>query len=187
MTLCSMCADVRRQRFADRRRSGLLASVRMVAADLDAGARPDDALAAAADVSPHYAVALHRASVAAGRGESFTSDDVDLAPLAIGYSVAARSGAPLAGVLARVADDLEQAESRSQRLAALTAGPRASAAVLALLPVLALLLGESIGARPVHVLLHNDSGKQLACAGVVLDALGVIWVRYLVHSARRWR
>jgi tight adherence protein B len=160
-------------------------------AELEAGSRPDAALHAAADVCADvcadHRAALRSAAAAMVRAQPVSSlaKVEDLAAIGCALEVAERTGAPLADVLARVADDIEAAESRSQRVASLTAGPRSSALLLALLPVLGVVLGSSLGARPVHLLLAGRSGQLLLLAGVVLDVLGVLWTRRLVSSASR--
>jgi len=185
LTSALVCGDVLRNRADARRRASLLVAVRMIVTDLDAGARADVALEAAARVCSEYEPALHQMAVAFTAGTPMAADHPDLVPLTHACAVATSTGAPFAAVLGRVADDLEQAEARGLRLAALTAGPRASTVILALLPALGLLLGSSLGARPAHVLLTTDAGRSLLCAGVVLDALGVLWVRRILRGARR--
>lgn len=180
--------DARRNRDVARRGSALLAGVRLMVAELDAGSRPDAALRSAAELCPDHGDALRSAALAYARGESATSLRIDeLAPLRCAFDVAASTGAPLADLLARAADDLEAIEARRQRVTSLTAAPRSSAALLALLPVLGMVLGSSLGARPLHVLLIGGSGQALLLAGVVLDVLGVLWTRRIVVNAGRRR
>lgn len=180
--------DARRNRDVTRRGSTLLAAVRLMVAELDAGSRPDAALRAAAELCPGHGEALRSAAVALARAEPAASLRTDeLAPLGCAFDVARSTGAPLADVLARAADDLEATEICAQRVTSLTAGPRSSAALLALLPVLGLVLGSSLGARPLHVLLTGTSGQLLLLVGVVLDVLGVLWTRRIVVNAGRRR
>jgi tight adherence protein B len=184
-TAVALWTDALRERTDGRRRAALLAALRLIVADLDAGARPDLAMYAAAEVCPAHERDLRRMAGALADGTAIEAGHPDLVPLAHACAVAARTGAPLAAVLGRVADDVEQAEARRLRLDALTAGPRASSLVLALLPVLGLVLGSSLGARPVHFLVESGAGRWLACAGVVFDALGVLWVRRILRGARQ--
>jgi tight adherence protein B len=185
LTAVMLCSDALRERADVRRRASLLVALRMVVTDLDAGAQADVAIEAAARSCPEYERSLCRMAVAVRAGKPIVADHVDLVPLAHACAVATSTGAPLAAVLGRVTDDVEQAVARRLRLAALTAGPRASTVILALLPALGLLLGSSLGARPVQVLLSTSLGHSLTCAGVVFDALGVLWVRHILRGARR--
>ena len=66
------------------------------------------------------------------------------------------------------------------------AGPRASAAMLAALPLLGLALGAAMGADPIGALTGSLAGLALGAAGIVLDALGILWmVRIVAAAARR--
>ncbi|WP_054053841.1 hypothetical protein [Alloactinosynnema sp. L-07] len=65
------------------------------------------------------------------------------------------------------------------------AGPRASALMLALLPLLALALGESMGAAPIAVLTSSPVGQTLLVIGVALVCAGVTWTARLTGKATR--
>ena len=56
--------------------------------------------------------------------------------------------------------------------------------VLALLPLFGVALGATIGADPLHLLLHERLGWGLLTAAAVLDAVGLFWVSRLVGGAR---
>src|SRR5262249_61587821 len=102
-----------------------------------------------------------------------------LAPLRHAWAVAAASGAPLAEVVGRAADDVVARVDARRAVAAFLAGARSSGAMLAGLPVLGLLLGAAMGGRPGQVLLGSPSGQLLCLTGVVLDSLGVLWTQRL--------
>ncbi|GGM64997.1 hypothetical protein GCM10012275_39390 [Longimycelium tulufanense] len=63
------------------------------------------------------------------------------------------------------------------------AGPRATAAVLAALPLLGLLLGEAIGAGPWHILSETAPGQILLAIGACLACAGLIWTAHLTGKA----
>jgi tight adherence protein B len=88
-------------------------------------------------------------------------------------------------VATAVEDDLRARVRHRAELRAATAGPRASAAVLAGLPVLGLLMGSGVGADPWHVLTTTGTGQVLLVAGVALEAAGLVWSRRLVLRALR--
>ena len=63
------------------------------------------------------------------------------------------------------------------------AGPRATATVLAGLPVLGLLLGQAIGADPMRVLAGTAVGQTLLVVGTGLACAGVLWSARIVSAA----
>jgi tight adherence protein B len=164
----------------------LLAALRLLVAELDAGGRPDVALRAAAECAGRHALALDRAADEAGRGlePAFGADEA-LDPLAHAWRVAAGSGARLAGVVGQAADDLAARIAQRRAVGASVAGARSSAAMLAMLPAVGLLLGSALQAHPLHLLLATSSGHLLCLGGIVLDAAGLMWVQRLTARAER--
>jgi tight adherence protein B len=63
------------------------------------------------------------------------------------------------------------------------AGPRASGVVLAVLPALGVVLGEAMGADPVHVLLAGSLGQTLLAVGTALICVGMYWITRLTARA----
>jgi tight adherence protein B len=96
-----------------------------------------------------------------------------------------RTGCSLAAVLGAVEDDLRARRRSRQELRAATAGPDASATVLAGLPALGLAMGSGVGADPWHVLTATGTGQVLLVAGVALELAGLAWARRLVRRALR--
>ncbi|QUQ69707.1 type II secretion system protein F [Kutzneria sp. CA-103260] len=99
------------------------------------------------------------------------------------WRLAGRHGVPLAEVLDSVRRDLDQRLQFNRQVHARMAGPRASAAVLAVLPELGVLLGEAIDARPLHVLADTAVGQILLAAGALLICGGVLWSAKLTDHA----
>lgn len=94
-------------------------------------------------------------------------------------------GAPLAGVLERIASAVAaDEEAEGERRAAL-AGPRATARVLAWLPLLGLVLGAVLGADPLGVVLSGGLGTTAAALGVGLLLVGRWWTAALLRRAAR--
>jgi tight adherence protein B len=63
------------------------------------------------------------------------------------------------------------------------AGPRASAVILALLPAVGVVLGEAMGAGPLHVLFSTSAGQVLLVVGCGLIWAGMAWSAKLTAPA----
>lgn len=99
--------------------------------------------------------------------------------LAAATIVAEQTGAPLSGLLDRLEAD-EGAGARIRALAdAHAAGARATAWLLAALPVAGIGLGYAIGANPLRVLLHTTVGAVASVLAVGLQIAGLVWTRRL--------
>lgn len=106
-----------------------------------------------------------------------------LRPLINAWTLAQRHGLPLADVMAAVQADVAGRIRFAQKVRARMAGPRASGTVLAALPALGVLLGETMGANPLHVLLANPLGQTLLAVGTALICLGLYWINRLTTQA----
>lgn len=95
--------------------------------------------------------------------------------LVTAWSLARRHGLPLGGVLEAVQRDIDAQVRLAGQLDARLAGPRASSAILAVLPAFGLLLGQAMGAAPLDVLLTTSPGHLLLVLGSVLVLAGVAW------------
>lgn len=95
------------------------------------------------------------------------------------------SGAPQAEVLESCAQGItEVVEGISERKVAL-AGPKTTAWMLACMPLLGMILGAVIGARPLSFLTQTPLGFAVLIAGGAMEFLGLLWVRALVKKAER--
>jgi tight adherence protein B len=108
----------------------------------------------------------------------------DLSEVAACWVVAQRSGAGLAAGLETVAASMAQRENFRDRLDADLAGVRAGGWLLGALPVFGLVLGGVLGARPLAVIFGTRIGGVVCLAGLLLDALGVLWLRRMIRSVR---
>ncbi len=177
------------RRRAGRERAELIAAVRTLVVELQAGSRPADALRAAAERAPAQAATLGGAADRAAVGSDVSGALGRGAPglMALGHAwrVAEAAGAPVADVLARVASDLEDGRRRAQAVSSALAGSRSSAFMLAVLPLVGLLLGASMGADPLGVLIGTPAGRAVCAAGALLDAAGVLWTLRITSGAER--
>lgn len=181
----------RRARREEERLAALTEGLGALAAELRSG-RPLDEAAVAAGAAcgdPAGADALVRAVRAPG---AVTAPDpgagaweVAVARLAAAVQLSVRTGCSLAAVAAAVEDDLRARRRHRLELRSALAGPRASAALLAGLPVLALLMGSGVGADPWAVLTTTGTGQVLLVLGVALEVAGLAWTGRLVRRAAR--
>ena len=85
------------------------------------------------------------------------------------------SGAGLAAALLSLADSARAAERVRRELHAGLAEPRATAVVLAGLPLLGLVMGTALGADPLAWLLGTVAGRAVLALGVLLEVVGAWW------------
>jgi tight adherence protein B len=178
--------DLARRREASAARAEARAALRILVGELEVGTGAAAALAGAAEVAPRFAVVLHAAAVAAASGAdpaAVLAQRPELRTLGLAWRVGADTGIALAGVLARVEADLAAADEQHRAVSVALAGPRASAVVLATLPLLGLGLGAAMGARPWAFLFGSGAGQIVCCAGVLLDVGGVLWLRTILRRA----
>jgi len=170
-----------------------------LAGELRAGRSPSEALATAAELArgPSRAALLSAAAAARLGGEvpaalltgvrSGSSAPEVLRGLAACWQVCARAGSGLAGAVDRLAEGLRSAQVQEQAVQAALAGPRASAGLLAVLPLAGIGLAAGLGAQPGHVLLHTPVGVGCLVVGIALDGLGLWWTGRIVDRAGRSR
>jgi tight adherence protein B len=180
----------RAARVAASERAGAVEAIGLVAADLRAGQQPAAALAMTADVigSARARQVLAEAAATARLGGSVPavigSDVGDpFRWLGAGWRLSASTGAALATVLEGVTRSGRARLQHERQLAALLAGPRATAVMLAALPVLGLALGAAMGAQPLRVLLHTGAGALALLVGVLLELAGLAWTERIVRAA----
>lgn len=168
---------------------GLADGLGALAADLRSGRSLIDAAAAAeqacgdpvAGRSLVVAVRAPESAPAAAPGEIADA----LTRISAATRLSTRTGCSLAAVATAVEDDLRARARHRAELRAATAGPRASAVVLAGLPVLGLLMGSGVGADPWRVLTTTAAGQALLVGGLALEAAGLAWSHRLVERALR--
>ncbi|MBX7452929.1 type II secretion system F family protein [Mycolicibacterium sp. 3033] len=154
--------------------------------ELRVGAHPVAAVATAAaesqgtvsrSLSAVAARALLGADVAAGlRVEaSRTHSPEHWERLAVCWQLAHDHGLAIATVMQTAQHDLAERRRFGRRVEAGLAGARATAAILAGLPLLGLLLGQALGADPVAFLLSGGAGGWLLLIGATLICAGLLW------------
>jgi tight adherence protein B len=143
------------------------------------------AVAACADDDSGRALARAVRSPEEGAGDDTGELGRALGRVAAAARLSARTGCSLAAVVGAVEDDLRARSRQRLELRSATAGSQASAALLAGLPVLGLVMGGGVGADPWRVLTTTLTGQVLLVAGVGLEVAGLAWSARLVRRAVR--
>lgn len=161
----------------------------ILATELAAGRPPENALQAAADVLPELAPIAATGRMGGDIPTALRAIDGPgteaLQQIAAAWAVAEHSGAGLAGVVAKVANGLGADELQRREVAAQLAAPRATAKLLAGLPVFGLALGAGVGSNPFQVLFGTGYGIACLLVGAALTAAGLLWVERLARRAER--
>ncbi len=95
--------------------------------------------------------------------------------LAVFWQLASDHGLAIATLMHAAHRDIAERQRFSVRVSSGMAGARATAAILAGLPVLGVLLGQLIGARPLSFLLSGHAGGWLLVVGSTLACGGLLW------------
>jgi tight adherence protein B len=103
--------------------------------------------------------------------------------LAACWEASELTGAPLAVLLEHYADHLQQELDAAAARRTALAGPKATSALLAWLPLLGLGLGILMGVDPLGTLLGMPAGWMMLAAGTGLLVLARVWSRRLVARA----
>jgi tight adherence protein B len=154
--------------------------------ELRVGAHPAHAFSVAADETGGTVAASFRAVAARARlganvsaglrgvaGSSALPAHWDR--LAVCWQLACDHGLAISTLMRAAQRDIAERQRFSMRALSGMAGARATAAILAGLPVLGVLLGQLIGAQPLRFLLSGHAGGWLLVVGLTLACAGLLW------------
>ncbi|WP_328363422.1 type II secretion system F family protein [Mycobacterium sp. NBC_00419] len=164
----------------------LAAALEVLVGELRVGAHPVRALAvAASECDGAIGGSLRAVAARAGLGADVAGGMRAVAAqstvaeqwgrLAVCWQLAAEHGLAMSALMRAAQRDIVERQRFTARVEAGLAGARATAVILAGLPVLGMLLGQLIGAQPIAFLAGGGVGGLLLVAGVVLICLGLLW------------
>ena len=159
----------------------------VVAAELGAGRPPETVLHEAASVWPELrpvadACRLGGDVPAALRAVALTPGAGGLRLLAGAWAVSHRTGAGLADSARRVSDAVRRDLATRRVVAGELASARATSRLVAVLPVLALLMGSGAGADPWTFLLGTPFGLACLAAGLAVGFAGLWWIELIARE-----
>ncbi|MFF2025797.1 type II secretion system F family protein [Streptomyces sp. NPDC058171] len=182
-----------RRAAGERRADEVIALCGALVGEVRAGRQPGEALAALARAPDGGLGAAAERVLAAARfggdvpgalgAAAREPGGEGLRGLAACWRVAVDQGAGLAAGLERVEAALRAERDLRGDLRAGCAAARATAVMLAGLPLVGLVLGWALGADPLRVLLHTAGGLGCLAVGGALEAVGLWWALRIVRSA----
>jgi tight adherence protein B len=161
-------------------------AIDVLVGELRVGAHPAQAFAVAADEATGPVANSCRAVAARARlGADVTAGLRSVAEtsalpaqwerLAVCWQLASEHGLAMSVLMRAAQRDIVERQRFSGHVKSAMAGARATAAILAGLPMLSVLFGQLIGAAPLTFLLTGHAGGWLLVIGVVLICCGLSW------------
>lgn len=182
-----LVANARSRKSAQQREQRVLEACEVLVGELRAGRAPVTALERGARTWVELAPVATAARLGADVPTAFR--EVGALPGARGlrhiagaWQVSQGSGAGLAAALGQVAATTREAQSTRQLVASELASAQSTARLVAILPVVALVMGSGIGGDPWGFLLTTSGGLCCLAAGLTLAFAGLAWIDHIARS-----
>lgn len=189
-TTARLSARGRGERRAVRRRERVVDACEAMLGELQAGQSPSRAVERAAVVWPGLEPASRAARLggdvpAALRNLAEVPGAAALHRLAGAWQVCGSTGSGLATAVDQVLAGVRAEHEVALLVRSELASARATARLLAVLPVLVLLMAQGIGARPWDFLFGTLPGQVILLLGTGLAVAGVLWLERIADEAQR--
>lgn len=170
-----------------RERSRVIQALGTLAAEVEAGLPPEEALVRAAGSPPAWPRAARHARGGGDVPAALLEDAAEqpvLAQLSACWRIASR-GSGLADAVRQLAATARASEDVRVEMEGQLAGPRATARLLSVLPLVGMGLGMMLGSDPLGWLLSTGPGRLCLGAGVLLTAVGAWWTARIAAAVER--
>ena len=111
-----------------------------------------------------------------------TNNDLTSVSFAQVWQVCERNGASLSPVLNSFNNQIRTENELRQELSSSLSGVKLSAYVLAFLPVIGIILAYLLGVNSISWLTNSSFGKTSLLLALILEIIGVFWVRRLINQ-----